>query len=56
MCAVRDVSSYKFACSNEKVVCSGPNIKWLNSENTYQLPWRLLTTLICFQALGEFNK
>ena len=32
--------------SNEKVVSSGPNVLWLNLENTYQLLWRPHTTLM----------
>ena len=47
MRAIRGVSSYKFDYSNKKVV---------NPEDTYELPWRPPETLICIQALAEFNE
>ena len=53
MHVVRGASSYKFLCSNEKVASSGLNIQRLNLENTYDLPWRLPTTLTYFQALAD---
>ena len=54
MHAARGISSSKYAYSYEKVVSGGPNINWLNPENTYQSPWYPPTTLICFQVLAEF--
>ena len=55
MRAVRGVSSYKFAYSNDEVISSGSNILLPNPGNTYQLHWRPPTTLICFEALAELN-
>ena len=55
MRAVRGVSLYTLACSNDEVVSSGSNILLPNPGNTYQLHWSSPTTLICFQALAELN-
>ena len=55
MRAVRGVSSYKFAYSNKKVVCSDPNILWLYPKKLYKLPRHPPMTLICFDALAEFK-
>ena len=49
------ISSFKFAYDNEIVACSSPNSEWLNHENTYQLPGRPPTTMICVYALVELN-